>query len=243
MKNKTSQSGFTLIELIAVMVILGILAAVIIPRISTITSGAYESNVRNMYGLIKNEVNAQAIKAAMSGGSQGHLETYPDVDEIGGVDYIKVNYFADLWVDDYDPDMWSSFTMPQCYVNTTNGSGAYTAVGAVLFMYHPHGRPVGPSIVISEDGSGTPLVKTNGVDGGPVGAATSKEDIYWIYYAPRTSETGATLGRELDGFVMAAWEDVQEGDNWTFGGSINAAGAPVAGGEVIITDLNYMSGD
>ena len=78
MKNKTSQSGFTLIELIAVMVILGILAAVIIPRIATLTSGAYESNVRNMYGLIKNEVNAQAVKAAMSGGSQGHLETFPN---------------------------------------------------------------------------------------------------------------------------------------------------------------------
>ena len=75
MKNKTSQSGFTLIELIAVMVILGILAAVIIPRITTITSGAYESNVRNMYGLIKNEVTAQAVKQAMSG---NYLETYPD---------------------------------------------------------------------------------------------------------------------------------------------------------------------
>ena len=240
MKNKTSQSGFTLIELIAVMVILGILAAVIIPRISTITSGAYESNVRNMYGLIKNEVNAQAIKAAMSGGAQGHLETFPDVDDVGG-DYANVNYFLDIWVDDYDPDMWSSFTMPNCYANTTNGADG--AVGAVLFMYHPHGRPVGPSIVISEDGSGTPLVKTNGVDGGPVGAATSKEDIYWIYYAPRTSETGATLGRELDGFVMAAWEDVQTGAHWTFGGSIDAAGDAVAGGEVIITDLSYMSGD
>ena len=77
MKHKTSQAGFTLIELIAVMVILGILAAVIIPRISTLTSGAYESNVRSMYGVIKNEVNAQAIKAAMSGGMGGHQETYP----------------------------------------------------------------------------------------------------------------------------------------------------------------------
>ena len=75
MKNKTSQSGFTLIELIAVMVILGILAAVIVPRITTLTSGAYESNVRNMYGLIKNEVTAQAVKAAMSG---DFLETYPN---------------------------------------------------------------------------------------------------------------------------------------------------------------------
>ena len=66
MKHKTSQAGFTLIELIAVMVILGILAAVIIPRITTLTSGAYESNVRSMYGVIKNEVNAQAVKKAMT---------------------------------------------------------------------------------------------------------------------------------------------------------------------------------
>ena len=112
-------------------------------------------------------------------------------------------------------------------------------------MYHPHGKPVGP-IVITSNGTPAAKVKTDGDDaaaGAAVGASTSYEDIYWIYYAPRTSETGATLGRELDGFVMAAWEDVQEGANWTFGGSINAAGAPVAGGEVIITDLSYMSGD
>ena len=235
MKNKTSQLGFTLIELIAVMVILGILAAVIIPRISTITSGAYESNVRTMYGLIKNEVNAQAVKAAMSGGSQGHLETFPDVDDVGG-DYLNVNYFVDLWVDDYDPDMWSSFSLPTCYDNSTNGLGD---VGAVLFMYHPHGRPVGP-IVITEDGSGTPLKKTDGSEGGVAGASTSKEDIYWIYYAPRTSVAGKAAGRQTDSFVMAAWTDVQEGDNWTFGGSIAANGTPAAGTDVVIADLTYM---
>ena len=94
MKNKTSQAGFTLIELIAVMVILGILAAVIIPRISTLTSGAYESNVRSMYGVIKNEVSAQAVKAAMTGGALGHRERYPQLDNAAAADYYLTE-----WVD------------------------------------------------------------------------------------------------------------------------------------------------
>ena len=112
MKNKTSQSGFTLIELIAVMVILGILAAVIIPRITTITSGAYESNVRNMYGLIKNEVTAQAVKAAMSG---DYLETYPepaaacDGCPTDVTDMMAVDYYLKTWVGDYDSEQWTSF--------------------------------------------------------------------------------------------------------------------------------------
>ena len=100
MKHKTSQSGFTLIELIAVMVILGILAAVIIPRISTLTSGAYESNVRAMYGVIKNEVNAQAVKAAMSGGASGHLETYPVITA------SDINGYLVEWVEEFEGDYW-----------------------------------------------------------------------------------------------------------------------------------------
>ena len=95
MKNKTSQSGFTLIELIAVMVILGILAAVIIPRISTLTSGAYESNVRSMYGVIKNEVSAQAVKAAMTGGALGHRERYPQIDNT-----LADDHYLTEWVDE-----------------------------------------------------------------------------------------------------------------------------------------------
>ena len=215
MKNKTSQSGFTLIELIAVMVILGILAAVIIPRISTITSGAYESNVRNMYGLIKNEVNAQAVKAAMSGGAQGHLETYPDPTT------TTKNHYLDLWVDDYDADMWTQFAKDDNYT----GQNAETNA-AVLFMYHPHGRPSG-----------------NVNWGGNIAAggnSISLEDIYWIYYSPRTSVSGTAAGRAHDGFVMGAWTGSMD---WTFDGSINASGSVANGSETAISDLSYMAGD
>ena len=149
MKNKTSQSGFTLIELIAVMVILGILAAVIIPRITTITSGAYESNVRNMYGLIKNEVTAQAIKSAMSG---DFLEKYPNLvnpgNDTGENTHGLTNAETDgtiikAWVGDYDPDAWSQFHLGADAAkygdNSDNDVGNGLAeTNAILFMYHPY---------------------------------------------------------------------------------------------------------
>ena len=221
MKNKTSQSGFTLIELIAVMVILGILAAVIIPRISTITSGAYESNVRAMYGLIKNEVNAQAVKAAMTGGASGHLERYPSPTT------ATVNYYLDRWVDDYDSDMWSQFQAASGYAN----GGTLDDVPAILFMYHPHGQPSGV-ITWAEGANLTPT--------GATATSASKEDIYWIYYAPRTSADGTTAGRTLDGYVMAAWEG---DDGWTFDGDIANNGTVSSTGETIITDLSLKQGN
>ena len=236
MKNKTSQLGFTLIELIAVMVILGILAAVIIPRISTITSGAYESNVRAMYGLIKNEVNAQAVKAAMSGGAQGHLETYPDIATVPGTDDdLKTNYYLEQWVDDYDPDMWSSFCSSDGYENRALATPA--DVGAVLFMYHPHGKPDATIVWAEGDGGAASL--------NPDGDSKSLEDFYWIYYAPRTSTTGTSKGRELDGYVMAAWQGGPTMANaLKFDNDINAAGATVQTSDNIeITDLALLVGD
>ena len=136
MKNKTSQTGFTLIELIAVMVILGILAAVIIPRISTLTSGAYESNVRSMHGLIKNEVNAQALKAAMTGGASGHMEKYPEA--IAFADFAtNGNKYLKEWVEDYDADYWVQLSLDDGYANGNNVHDDHDDVNAILFGYFP----------------------------------------------------------------------------------------------------------
>ena len=220
MRNNRSQSGFTLIELIAVMVILGILAAVIIPRITTITSGAYESNVRNMYGLIKNEVTAQAVKAAMSG---DFLETYPNPpveDE---------NHYLKLWVTDYDESAWSQFQSPDSWDNSSGPGAADNH--QLLFMYHPHGRPSGD---VTWTGHAVQLTPAGGTE------SDNKEDIYWILYAPRTSTRGGNVGRENDGFVMAAWKNGADTD-WTFGGSINNAGeCEEGGGDQCLDDLTFI---
>ena len=230
MKNKTSQSGFTLIELIAVMVILGILAAVIIPRITTITSGAYESNVRNMYGLIKNEVTAQAVKAAMSG---KYLETYPDpaaaCEGCPTIALMKdVDYYLKNWVGDYDEDQWSSFVKLDNYDNSVSGQGAFLATNAVLFMYHPHGKP--NADVVWAGGTA--------FDDTPGGDSPNKEDIYWIYYAPRTSSSGKAKGRELDGYVMGAWKNMEL--SLAFDGIIDVNGAIADLGDDPISDLTIV---
>ena len=220
MKNKTSQPGFTLIELIAVMVILGILAAVIIPRISTITSGAYESNVRSMFGVIKNEVNAQALKAAMSGGSTGHLETYPEITT------LTTNYALDEWVEDFETDYWSSFARNNFYTNANKVHADHAKTAAVLFMYHPHG----PSDGVEWEGT------TAGIT--DPGSATSTEDIYWIIYAPITTSGGNTGGRDKDGYILAAFKD--GGALLDFEATI-ANGAVTANAETEISDIQWIT--
>ena len=184
MKYKTSQSGFTLIELIAVMVILGILAAVIIPRISTLTSGAYESNVRSMYGVIKNEVNAQAIKAAMSGGASGHMEQYPQITA------SDVNGYLVSWVEDFEGDYWAQ-TAATTYIEANNVAGATVETPAAVFWYMPHG--IGSGLINAYSSA--------------AGTSTNMEDIYFIYYAPHTTEGGKLGGRNFDGFVLKAYSN------------------------------------
>ena len=218
MKHKTSQSGFTLIELIAVMVILGILAAVIIPRISTLTSGAYESNVRAMFGVIKNEVNAQAIKAAMTGGAGGHRERFPAPGQ--GADH---NYYLDIWVDEYDDALWSENCIANVtWANTNRNNATFAAPDVQIFGYFPHG-------ITSKNGWG--------------GASTDEEDVYWIYYMPITTLKGEANGYDFDGFVMFATQDADEDGTPDAVATIvsNGTFTVTAGGETVLDDISYIS--
>ena len=130
MKHTKLQAGFTLIELIAVMVILAILAAVVIPRITSVQEGAYESNVGNMYGAIRNYISNQALKNAISGGRG--MEVYEEPTS------AVANYYLDLWIKDYDRDKWKQTRHAAGGLDQNPGSGDATP-DRIIFQYHPHG--------------------------------------------------------------------------------------------------------
>ena len=128
MKRTKLQAGFTLIELIAVMVILAILAAVVIPRITSVQEGAYESNVINMWGALRNYVSNEALRNAISGGTGMEVYTEPTDS--------RANFYLDKWIKDYESDKWSQS-------HGTNGGDTEFGIDkdpdAIVFKYTPHG--------------------------------------------------------------------------------------------------------
>ena len=70
MPRRRRPDGFTLVELLIVVVILAILAAVVIPRFSTVSEEARESAVYN---------DVQALRSAIALYRVQHDETYPGI--------------------------------------------------------------------------------------------------------------------------------------------------------------------
>lgn len=68
-----NQKGFTLIELIMVIVILGILAAVVVPKFFDFTTDAHKSNVEAFIGNFKSALEMKAAENIVDNG----YKTFP----------------------------------------------------------------------------------------------------------------------------------------------------------------------
>jgi MSHA pilin protein MshA len=87
---KRTQEGFTLIELIAVIVILGVLAAISLPRYVNLRTDANEVTIRAMGGAILSSANLVYSKSAILG-VQGQALTNIDING-DGVNDVEVEY-------------------------------------------------------------------------------------------------------------------------------------------------------
>ena len=122
MYRKTSESGFTLIELVIVIVILGILAAVAIPKYEDMREQARVATMRGQLGSIRSAIAIQYARNALNGSAtfptlngaifadgnvpkepvdnSNSVKTTPGVDNAGGWQYnsvtgiVKVNLNA-----------------------------------------------------------------------------------------------------------------------------------------------------
>jgi len=89
-KNIKPQAGFTLIELVVVIVILGILAATAAPKFIDLTADAKKATMEGLLGSINSAVSLAHSKALVAG------ETGADTTiDIGGVIYAMDNGYPD----------------------------------------------------------------------------------------------------------------------------------------------------
>lgn len=111
-----SHGGFTLIELVVIIVVLGILAAIAIPKLFSVTQEAEKASVDNMVSTLESSLAAYTAKQFVAGGS------------------IAVhNPFDDL---SNTPTNYKGENDPVTIVNTPNGYWSWRSSGNWI-MYNP----------------------------------------------------------------------------------------------------------
>ena len=78
MKKVQFSTGFTMIELIFVIVILGILAAVALPKFVGLTTKAEDAKVKSFVGTLNRTVGPMMWSTAISNSMEGSIKSDPD---------------------------------------------------------------------------------------------------------------------------------------------------------------------
>jgi len=117
-KCKCKTAGFTLIELVVIIVVLGILASVAIPKLFNVTREAEEATVANMISSLESTLSMYTAKQLLSDQPIVVHNPFDDLSNIPG------NYNGDN--DPVDP------------TNTPDGSWSWQPTGSWI-IYNPKG--------------------------------------------------------------------------------------------------------
>ena len=130
MKN---QSGFTLIELIIVIVILGILAVTAAPKFIDISSDAHRATMKQLEGSLKEAIKLVYMKSVIEGEENINRSSSPDVDGIethwGYPEPDQIRELLNLSESDWEvfPSGNSVYILPGYIEVLVGGTTTYTA--------------------------------------------------------------------------------------------------------------------
>jgi MSHA pilin protein MshA len=137
----SAQQGFTLIELIMVIVILGILSAFALPKFADLSGNARTASIKAAQGAIKSSV-AIAHAQWLAGGSSGTIV------RLEGTDYTMVNGYPEAEEIVALADLSGYSTLVTTASSTTDGGEMWIAIGTTAgdecFIY-TGGTTTGPT--------------------------------------------------------------------------------------------------
>jgi len=84
-KNKLDANGFTLIELVIIIIVLGMIAAVVIPKYQDVASEAKESSCKDSLGALRNAVSIWYAKEVARGDD---TPSFPSIDSIRAIGIV-----------------------------------------------------------------------------------------------------------------------------------------------------------